>query len=274
MQVEFAEKVNYTLIAQIAGIFVLILLLTLYWNRKIIQARKQAETQKTKLEDLARKLSRYLSPQIYDMLFTGGDKAGLSSERKKLTIFFSDIAGFTNISEQLESEDLTDLLNYYLTEMSDIALKYGGTIDKYIGDAIVIFFGDPTSNGTQEDPIRCVQMAMEMNERLAAMKAEGSTKGLSSDFNIRMGIHTGYCTVGNIGSTSRMDYTIVGKAVNIASRLETNAPINSILISQDTQDLIKDIIECEPLELLQLKGLSQEVRAFLVKEAKVIESVG
>jgi class 3 adenylate cyclase len=99
-----------------------------------------------------------LSPQVYHSIFTGAQNVGIASTRKKLTIFFSDVVNFTETTEKLESEDLTNLFNHYLTEMTNIALEYGATIDKYIGDAIMVFFGDPESKGVKEDALACVRM--------------------------------------------------------------------------------------------------------------------
>src|SRR4029079_15087137 len=109
---------------------------------------------------------KYLSPQVYSSIFTGQQSVEISSRRKKLTIFFSDIADFTQTTDSLESEELTALLNRYLTEMSRIALEHGATVDKYIGDAILAFFGDPESRGVQEDAVACVRMAIAMQRRM------------------------------------------------------------------------------------------------------------
>src|SRR5687767_16007468 len=108
----------------------------------------------------------------------------------------------------MESEDLTQLLNHYLTEMSKIALQYGATIDKYVGDAIVMFFGDPESRGVREDALACVRMALAMQARIAELSPGWSDMGIEMPLSCRIGIHTGYCTVGNFGSEDRMDYTI------------------------------------------------------------------
>ena len=115
------------------------------------EAKIEAQSKSEQLEDLSRQLSKYLSPQIYDQIFSGKQSVEVKSNRKKLTMFFSDIVGFTDISEHLESEELTNLLNFYLNEMSNIAIEFGGTIDKYVGDAIMIFFGDPETKGVRND---------------------------------------------------------------------------------------------------------------------------
>ncbi len=124
------------------------------------------------LEDLSSKLSRYLSPQVYGSIFRGEQNVEIASKRKKLTIFFSDIVAFTETTDSLESEELTNLLNHYLTEMSKIALDYGATIDKYVGDAILAFFGDPESKGVKEDATACVEMAIAMRRRMRELQSQ------------------------------------------------------------------------------------------------------
>ena len=129
------------------------------WTVSDITERVNAQKN---IEVLASKLSKYLSPQVYESIFSGKKNAIIEASRKKLTVFFSDIKGFTEITDRLEPEVLSSLLNNYLNEMSKIALKYGGTIDKFVGDAILIFFGDPETKGEKEDALACVSMAIEM----------------------------------------------------------------------------------------------------------------
>ena len=216
------------------------------------------------LQALSNKLAKYLSRQVYTNIFEGKKDVKIESYRKKLTIFFSDIQGFTELTDRVESEVLTSVLNKYLNEMSKIALDHGGTIDKYIGDAIMIFFGDPESLGEKEDAIACVKMAISMKKKLRKMRREWDVLGISSPLRVRMGINTGFCTVGNFGSDERLDYTIVGGAVNLASRLETAAGVDQILISEDTFSLIKDVIQCEPNEEITVKGMAYPVKTYTV----------
>ncbi len=110
---------------------------------RLAQVRQEIAREQEKAARLARNLAKYLSPQVWEMIFSGKKSVRLETQRKKLTVFFSDIRGFTELSEELEAEALTDLLNNYLNEMSKIALKYGGTIDKFVGDCVMVFFGDP-----------------------------------------------------------------------------------------------------------------------------------
>jgi len=194
------------------------------------QREEELSVKTNALERLSGQLAKYLSPQVYDSIFTGRSEVTVASRRKKLTIFFSDLEGFTETTERLESEDLTHLLNHYLTEMSKIALLYGGTIDKYVGDAILIFFGDPETKGVKADAVACVSMAIAMRKRMRELDSVWRASGIEKPPRCRTGINTGFCTVGNFGSEDRMDYTIIGGGVNLACRLEQMAPPGEILI--------------------------------------------
>lgn len=216
------------------------------------------------LEGLSQKLSKYLSPQIRESIFSGKQDVVIEARRKKLTVFFSDIRNFTATTDRLETEELTDLLNNYLEEMSQIALKHGATIDKFIGDAIMLFFGDPESRGEKEDAVACVSMALEMRERIHELQKIWLDRGVSEPFHIRMGINTGYCTVGNFGSNERMDYTIIGSQVNLASRLESSAEPDQILISHETYSQIKESIYCMKKEEIKVKGIHYDVQTYQV----------
>jgi class 3 adenylate cyclase/phosphoglycerate-specific signal transduction histidine kinase len=216
------------------------------------------------LEQLAGQLAKYLSPQVYESIFTGRQEVKVASQRKKLTVFFSDIVDFTATSEKLQPEDLTLLLNEYLTEMANIALSYGATIDKYVGDAMVIFFGDPETRGVQEDALNCVEMAIAMRDKMHELQEGWRDRGIEKPVKIRIGINTGFCTVGNFGSEARMDYTIIGAGVNLAARLETASEHGGILISYETYALVKDRIHCEPQGPITVKGVSQPVATYRV----------
>ncbi len=229
-----------------------------------LKERENELAQQTQtLQNLSTQLSKYLSPQIYQSIFSGQQKAMVASRRKKLTVFFSDIAGFTEAADRMESEDLTGLLNEYLTEMARIALKHGATIDKYVGDAIMIFFGDPVSRGVKEDALACVRMAIEMRSRLKELASIWESRGFSEHMITRTGIHTGFCTVGNFGSEDRMDYTIIGGAVNLASRLEHAAQPGTILISHETYSLVHAEFHCLEHQVLRLKGMAYPVKTYV-----------
>lgn len=231
---------------------------------RLNELARETQEKNAQLERLSNQLAKYLSPLVYQSIFSGDQTVSLASSRKKLTVFFSDLVGFTSITDSLESEDLTDALNYYLDEMSAIALEYGATIDKYIGDAIMIFFGDPESHGVQEDAIRCVSMAIAMQRRMEELSNRWADYGLHEPFRMRIGINTAYCTVGNFGSEHRLDYTVIGGGVNVASRLETAAKASNILMSEDTYNLVRDSILCREADLITMKGFANPIRTFEV----------
>ncbi len=234
-------------------------------NEEELNALAKSLDEKNKmLEALSSKLSKYLSPQVYASIFEGSRDVQLDTERKKLTVFFSDIKDFTRTTEDLQPEDLAWLLNQYFTEMSKIALEHGATIDKFIGDAILAFFGDPETKGVHEDAKACVRMAIAMQRRLNDLEIEWRERGFEKPFRMRVGINTGYCNVGNFGSESRMDYTIIGGEVNLAARLESQADPGGILMSYETYALVSDIIEAEERAPIQAKGIRREVRPFAV----------
>lgn len=233
--------------------------------KRLTEESSQLISQKNQiLEALSSKLSKYLSPQLYKSIFAGDQDVVIASKRKKLTIFFSDIAAFTETTDNLESEDLTDVLNHYLTEMSAIALAHGATIDKYIGDAMLLFFGDPESKGIKEDAKACVQMALAMQRRMRELEQEWRDRGLERPFRIRMGISTGFCTVGNFGSPDRMDYTIIGNEVNLAARLQSAAEPGSILLAHETNSLVQDLVLTEEQPPIAVKGFQKPISTYKI----------
>jgi class 3 adenylate cyclase len=233
-------------------------------KQRVEEANRLVTEKNQMLESLSTKLSRYLSPQLYKSIFSGEKNVEVASQRKKLTIFFSDIAGFTETTDLLESEELTSLLNQYLREMSAIALEYGATIDKFIGDAIMLFFGDPETRGAREDAVACVTMAIAMQQRMRDLQAEWRERGQEHVFQLRIGINTGYCTVGNFGSDARVDYTIIGNEVNLASRLQTHADLGGILLAHETYALVKDAVVTEETGTITVKGFLRPVKTYWV----------
>ena len=231
-------------------------------TKELSEVAESLDDKNTMLEGLSNKLSKYLSPQIYDSIFSGEQEVALETKRKKLTIFFSDIKNFTATTDDLEPEDINYLVNDYLTEMSKIALRHGATIDKFIGDAIVIFFGDPTTLGVQEDALACLRMAIEMQRHMVGLRAKWTEMGYSRPFQVRVGINTGFCNVGNFGSEERMDYTIIGGEVNLAARLEGEADPDGITVSYETYALIKDFVDAEACEPISVKGIHRKINPY------------
>ena len=230
-------------------------------------AKAEALTKSEELAKISNQLAKYLSPQIHEQIFSGKQSAEVKSNRKKLTVFFSDIVNFTDISDELESEEMTNLLNFYLNEMSQIALKFGGTIDKFIGDALMIFFGDPESKGPQEDAKQCIQMALEMQDLMTQLSDYWSKNySLKKELKIRIGINTGFCTVGNFGSLDRIDYTAIGSTVNLASRLESMSDPGSILVSEDTFALVNNFFSFEKPKEVKVKGFLRSIKCYKLKK--------
>ncbi len=235
---------------------------------QVIDERESELAEKNRaMERMAGQLAKYLSPQVYDSIFSGRQEARVVSSRKKLTVFFSDIADFTETADRLESEELTQILNQYLTEMSRIALGHGATIDKYVGDAILVFLGDPETRGVSEDALAGVEMAIAMRKRLHDLRDAWRGSGMEKPLRMRMGIQTGYCTVGNFGSEDRMDYTIIGGAVNTAARLQALAEPGDILTSYETYALVRERIHCERHGEVEVRGIAYPVVAYRVVDS-------
>jgi len=242
----------------------------------VVIARVHAHLERSgnarRLQALSEKLGRYLAPQVYKSLFDGSRDAEIRTQRKKLTVFFSDIKDFTASTAKWQPEDITFLLNSYFSEMSKIALEYGGTLDKFIGDAMVIFFGDPDTLGVKDDALQCVKMALAMQRRMSELQILWREMGSDKTFQVRMGINTGYCDVGNFGSDLRMDYTIIGSEVNLAARLEQAADPGGILISKETWGLVRDEIVVDDHEPVAAKGFADPVEVYAVREEATLQS--
>ncbi len=226
-----------------------------------INFKKSADT----MRELPVQLGRYLSPQIVQSIIAGKSEAKISTKRKKLTVFFSDLAGFTSTSESMEPEDLTFCINTYLDRMAEAAIDFGGTLDKFMGDGIMIFFGDPETKGVKDDALACIAMAKRMQEVVVELRDIFAAQGIDKDLHARIGIHTGYCNVGNFGSERRMDYTLLGRSVNLASRLESNGAVDKIHVSAETYSLIKNDYDCEPREeQIHVKGFDRPLQTYWV----------
>ena len=236
-------------------------------NQQLLEQNKESNillTEKSeKLETIANRLAKYLSPQVYQSIFSDKIIDGETYKRKNLTVFFSDIASFTDLSDTLEPERLAELINTYLSDMTEIAINNGGTIDKFIGDAIMVFFGDPDSSGEEMDALRCLKMAFEMQEKIKSIsRVWSSKKGIPTGLNVRMGIASGYCTVGNFGSNQRLDYTALGSPVNMAARLQTICPLGEVLMTQATANILSDKVKSEFFDDFNIKGFSKPVPVF------------
>lgn len=234
------------------------------YRLRYAELEREIKHEKEKAARLAHNSAKYLSPHVWQTIFSDKRPAKLGTQRKKLTVFFSDIKGFTELSEELEAEALTDVLNNYLNEMSKIAIKHGGTIDKFIGDSVMVFFGDTGTRGAKKDAVAAVSMAIAMRKHMKVLRQYWRAQGIDKPLEIRMGINTGYCTIGNFGAATRMDYTIIGREVNVASRLESAAEPSEILISNETHSLTKDVIMARDKGQINVKGFTRPIQIFQV----------
>lgn len=250
------------------GLIIFINIANYYQNRRIKRVNTQRQNYFNEMNryiQLSNQLSRYAPLQLWQSIMRGETEAKLEYKRKKITVFFSDIQGFTELSETLIPDDLAFVLNDYLSHMTEIAKQYGATIDKFMGDAILIFFGDPDSQGVEQDAKNCLDMALAMRQQMKFLRARWEKMGYAP-LHIRMGISTGYCHVGNYGAMHRMAYTIVGRDANLAARLQSAAEIDEILISDETYKLVKSSYLCAPKEPMELKGIQDAVKTWQVME--------
>lgn len=222
---------------------------------------KTIEEQLIQLQRTER-LRRYVSPQVADAILTGEASVPFSSVRRNLTILYSDIRGFTEMSERMEPEELVDALNEYFSAMTDLVFSNGGTLDKYLGDGILAFFGDPIP--FEDHAQRAVATAFEM---LAAVEQlRGTWMRSKEELSIGVGISTGYVTVGNMGSTHRTEYTVIGNHVNVAARLADVAAPGQILASERTLTSVREQVDWEPVPNLVMKGVNRSMPIFTLKE--------
>lgn len=219
------------------------------------------ETVERKVDELQRadRLRRYVSPTLADSILSGDTEVTLGSSRKYLTIFMSDIRGFTAMTEQMEPEHLVGELNEYLEDMTNIVFRHGGTVDKYIGDAILVFFGDPVPQDDHEE--RALRMSLEMQAHVETLAVQWAAK-YGASFSIGIGVTTGWVTVGNIGSSARSDYTVLGNEVNLASRLADRAEPGEILVSERTMIKAPEGITGKEIDEVTLKGVSRPIKIY------------
>ncbi|MCW5828954.1 MAG: adenylate/guanylate cyclase domain-containing protein [Deltaproteobacteria bacterium] len=262
---------NWLLVSWPLSIFMTLLTMVLFgyffhhWRSReeeLAEAHVLLRASNTRMEEAAHLIRRYVPRQLAERIFSGDLEHEGKWERRKLTLFFSDIKGFTDASDELEAEDLSRVLNEYLYEMSAIAERYGATLDKFVGDAIMIFFGAPAATDDRDHALRCVRMALEMQARMGELARKWSDEGIENPFQIRIGINTGVATVGNFGSEGRMDYTAIGRQVNLAARLESSCTPGRILMSHSTWALVKDEIECQPQGEITVKGIHHPVKTY------------
>ena len=230
------------------------------WNRGLTDKVTQQVGQ---IERMGR-LKRYLSPQIAETILKSEDENLFKSHRREITVVFLDLRGFTAFSDSAEPEEIMELLRTYHAEMGKLIFEFQGTLERFAGDGIMVFFNDPIpcENHTE----KAARMALEMHARVKGLRTGWLKKGYDLDLGI--GLAAGYATLGNIGFEGRMDYGAVGNVTNLASRLCDEAKGGQILTNQKTFSKIEELFEAEPLEELELKGFSRPVAAFNIIKPK------
>jgi class 3 adenylate cyclase len=207
-------------------------------------------------------IRRYVPVQLAERILAGEHAEIAPPERRKLTLFFSDVVGFTAAADQMEPEDLAALLNDYLSEMARVAEGFGATINQFVGDGIMIFFGAPEATNDRDHARRAVRMAIAMQRRMSALGEKWFTAGIQTPFRIRIGVNTGTASVGDFGSTGRITYSAIGNQTNLAARLQTACAPGRILISHTTWALVKDEIPCTERGEIRVEGLHYPVRVY------------
>jgi adenylate cyclase len=215
-------------------------------------------------ERMRNRLQRFHSPQVIEMILKGGEETIddiMESKELIATILFADIVGFTRLSETMPPREINIILNRYFSRMTDIVFSHGGTLDKYIGDGLMAVFGAPKEK--EDDAERAVRTALEIRRQLTAMM---KTTSADRRFDIRVGLNTGRVVAGNIGSPKRMEYTVIGDPVNVASRLESIAKPNQIIIGEETFGLVKNKFKIQEIGTRKVKGKSSGVMVYEVLE--------
>jgi adenylate cyclase len=211
-------------------------------------------------------LKRFMPHQVAEGLLAGQLRSSEGFERRRLTLLFTDMVGFTDLSDSLEPEELSEVLNEYLQEMTAVAVAHGGTLDNYIGDGVMVIFGAPRRADEQVQAWAAIQAAFEMKRRSEELAEAIRARGIPADLRIRVGVNTGHCTVGVFGSDLLRAYKAVGFPVNVTARLQTEAEPGTILCGFRTYALVKDRVRAEPREPLSLKGAARPVEAWEILE--------
>jgi adenylate cyclase len=207
-------------------------------------------------------LKRFLPRQIADGLVAGQLAPNKGFERRKVTVLFSDMVGFTDLSDSLDPEELSDVLDEYLREMSAVLMAHGGTLDNYIGDGVMAVFGAPERIEEQDQAWSAVRAAIAMRDRARELAARIRGRGIPADLRIRVGVNAGHCTVGVFGSDVLRAYKVVGFAVNVAARLQTEAAPGTILCGYRTYAHVRDRVQAVQREPLTIKGAARPVEAW------------
>lgn len=226
-----------------------------------IVAHRYVREEKEKLV-MQRSFESYFPPSIVKRVMADPSAVMAGGQKKELTILFSDIEGFTRYSTQVSPDQVQKILNEYFGAMTEIVFRHGGTLDKFIGDGLMVFFGDPEPQ--PDHAIRCVRTAIDMQRKARELRSRWEAAG-GMPIQIRIGVNTDVVVVGNMGSSRRLSYTAIGSGVNLAQRLEANAPAGGILIAERTFELVRDHVNARSLGEIVVEGIDEPIRAYEVQ---------
>jgi len=227
------------------------------WNTEL---EKRVEAQVEELERVGR-LRRFLSPQLADLIVSSGDETLLDSHRREITVVFCDLRGFTSFAETNEPEEVMQVLREYHSALGDLIFRFEGTLERFTGDGLMVFFNDPVE--CSDPSVRAVRMAVGMRERTKQLAESWARRG--QDLALGIGIAQGYATLGRIGFEGRFDYSAIGTVTNLAARLCAEAAPWQILITQRVQTAVENVIVCDPVGDLELRGISKPVRTHNIR---------
>ncbi len=230
------------------------------WNKTLEQ---RVQEQVTQLERLGR-LKRFFSPQLAELIVTGGADDPLKTHRREITVVFLDLRGFTAFAETSEPEEVMGVLREYHAEMGKLILEHAGTLERFTGDGMMVFFNDPVPVSNPEE--RAIRMALVMRERVASLIFKWRKRGYELDFGV--GIAQGYATIGAVGFEGRWDYGAIGTVTNLASRLCGEAKPGQILVSKRLLGTLEELVEAEPVGELVLKGFLRPLTAYNILRLK------
>jgi class 3 adenylate cyclase len=264
MEVQRNPAYGYMLmfILMLVFAFSMTLVILLMQARRLVQQR--LDEARVRIDRSARLISRYVPSQLAEKIARGEHTESCRPERTRLTVFFSDIEGFTEASDRLDPEDLADLLDEYLSEMVAIADRHGATINQIVGDGIMAFFGAPQATTDRDHALRAVRMALAMQARMNELKDIWVTRGIQRPLRIRIGINTGHASVGDYGSPGRKLYSAIGVQTNLAARIQARCEPGAILISNSTWALVQDQVPCVDCGELLVKGMRYPVQVYEV----------
>jgi adenylate cyclase len=212
-------------------------------------------------EMIKRAFTRYVAREVVDEILKNPENISLTGERREVTVLFCDVRGFTPMSERMSPEDVVLLLNDFYTLMIETTFKHDGTLDKFLGDAVMAVFGAPIAH--PDHSARAIRTALAMQEGIGGLNGRRAQQG-KEPISVGIGVSAGEAVAGTVGTEDRMEYTVIGDSVNLAARLESNAKPHQILISHRTYERVRDLVDARPLGRIRVKGKEEEVEVYEV----------